>query len=78
MFSPMITKKDFEEFEKDYLFQVIKNPTYRYGQAFINYFRDEVSMTYNQLDDKPSSSWELWEERDVTRAREMCLTWVEQ
>ena len=76
MFSPMITKKDFEEFEKDYLFQVIKNPTYRYGQAFINYF-GEIYLSYNVLEGKPTSSWQLWEERNNQRAREMCLTWVD-
>ena len=35
-----ITMKQFEEFEKRYMFKVLKNPDYRLGQAFINDYRD--------------------------------------
>ena len=33
-----ITWAEIAEFEKDYAFKVLANPTYRYGQAFLAYF----------------------------------------
>ena len=33
----MITQKEFDEFVKHYNWEVIKNPDYRVGQAFINW-----------------------------------------
>ena len=29
---------EIAEFEKDFTIKVLANPTYRYGQAFLNYF----------------------------------------
>lgn len=34
-----ITQLEFQEFEKDLLFKQIAYPDYRYGQAFLNYFK---------------------------------------
>ena len=34
----MISKKEYEEFLKDYTVEVLRNPDYRLGQAFLNYF----------------------------------------
>ena len=40
-----ITMREFEEFEKQYMFEVLKNPDYRIGQAFYNSFpKIAVSM----------------------------------
>lgn len=40
-----ITMQEFEEFEKQFLFDVLKNPDYRIGQAFYNTFpKIAVSM----------------------------------
>ena len=40
-----ITMKQFEAFEKQFLFEQIKNPWYRIGQAFYNSFpKIAVSM----------------------------------
>ena len=33
-----ITKQEYEEFQASFTSAVIKTPTYRYGQAFLNYF----------------------------------------
>lgn len=35
----IISKEDFKKFEKQYMLDVIRDPTYRYGQAFMNYFK---------------------------------------
>jgi hypothetical protein len=73
----MISQERFKEFEQFYLFEVIKNPDYRYGQAFLNYFHDEeeMMMTFNTL--QLDSTFNLWEERDLIKARRMCLKYVE-
>ena len=34
----MITQKEFDEFIKHYNWEILRNPDYRVGQAFINYF----------------------------------------
>ena len=33
-----VTWTEIAEFEKDFTHKVLANPTYRYGQAFLNYF----------------------------------------
>ena len=71
----MVTQLEFEEFERNYIMQLLKNPYYRYGQAFINQFVDEFHMTYNK---KPNgySVHDLWEERDSHKARQIVLDWI--
>jgi len=40
-----ITMQEFEAFEKQFMFEVLKNPDYRIGQAFYNSFpKIAVSM----------------------------------
>jgi hypothetical protein len=40
-----ITMQEFEEFERQFIFEVLKNPDYRIGQAFYNTFpKIAVSM----------------------------------
>ena len=50
-----ITMQEFEEFEKEFLFEKIKNPWYRIGQAFYNSFpkiavsmEEDGDIGYNQ------------------------------
>lgn len=69
----LITQEQFEEFEREYLVLVLKNPTYRYGQHFMNTFRD-IQMDLNE--EEGITTYYLWEERDPIRAREMCLKYV--
>lgn len=40
-----ISMQEFEAFEKQYMFEILKNPDYRIGQAFYNTFpKIAVSM----------------------------------
>lgn len=71
----MITQADFENFERYYTLQVLKNPNYRYGQAFINEFGDEFTMTYNKRENGYSVH-DLWEERNSAKARQIILEWI--
>lgn len=38
--SVKITPEDWIQFKKHYMFEFIRNPDYRFGQAFLNYFTD--------------------------------------
>ena len=38
--SVKITTEDWIQFKKHYMFEFIRNPDYRFGQAFLNYFTD--------------------------------------
>ena len=38
--SVKITPNDWEQFKKQYIFEYMRNPDYRFGQAFLNYFTD--------------------------------------
>ena len=65
----MISKLEYEEFEKHYAWVLIKAPDYRLGQAFLNYFpkvsklmlsrekgvQDEFRF-FNETDPKKSTS----------------------
>jgi len=68
----MITRREFEQFEQYWLMEVLKTPTYRYGQAFMNYFNNlEILMlSYD-------STYNLWEETNVEKARQKCLEYVD-
>jgi len=46
----IIPKEDFEKFEKQYMLDVIRDPTYRYGQAFMNYFFNSNKILSNHDD----------------------------
>ena len=52
--------QEFEEFEKRYLFEVLKNPDYRLGQAFINNYRDISNSIINDKDDGVFINNRLW------------------
>lgn len=68
----MITRREFEQFEQYWLMAVLKTPNYRYGQAFMNYFNNlEILMlSYD-------STYNLWEETNVEKARQKCLEYVD-
>jgi hypothetical protein len=70
-----LTKEDFSKFEEYFTFQVIKNPTYRYGQAFLNYFSPDAEAylrTNSHLGGNPghapSDDSILWELKSASEA----------
>ena len=65
-----ITTKQFEEFEAEFLMEHLKNLHYRYGQGFLNVFRD----IHDSIDEAERSR--LWNERDTGLAKRHCLKWV--
>ena len=55
--------QEFEEFEKRYFFEVLKNPDYRLGQAFINDYRD-ISNSMMGDEEGIGKINRLWDTKD--------------
>lgn len=68
-----ITMQEYEEFEKQFLFQVLANPDYRLGQAFSNTFRDIVRLMEEDGDLGQRAAFRLWE----TKTREEVLKLID-
>lgn len=59
-----ITMREFEEFEKQFLFDVIANPDYRIGQAFYNTF-PKIAVSLEQDGDLGfAAASHLWHSKD--------------
>lgn len=59
--------QEFEKFEQEFLFDLIKNPYYRLGQAVINNF-SQISRAIENDGDIGYMRWqELWECNDRKR-----------
>jgi len=71
-----ISKKDFQKFENYFTMQVIKEPTYRYGQAFLNYFHPYAEAYLRETSNlgTPAGVWHtpddelLWEIKSASKA----------
>jgi hypothetical protein len=71
-----ITKEDFKKFEEYFTFHAIKSPTYRYGQAFLNYFSPDAEAYLRQKSNlgigrgvhSPSDDSILWEIKSAKEA----------
>jgi hypothetical protein len=69
-----ITMKEFELFEKEFLFQQIANPSYRLGQAFINTY-PKISRSMEDDGDLGYMQWQkLWDCNDRKRVLEL-INW---
>ena len=64
-----ITMQEFEEFEKQFLFEQIKNPYYRLGQAFSNTFTELANSMEQDGDNGYNAAVRLWN----TNSREEVL-----
>lgn len=68
-----ITMQQFDEFEKYFLMDVLKNPDYRLGQAFINTFWDISNSIEQDGDMGVSTAIKLWE----AKSRDEVLTLID-
>jgi hypothetical protein len=59
-----ITMQEFEEFEKQFVFEVLKNPDYRLGQAFYNTFPEIALSMEEDGDIGYSQASRLWNSKD--------------
>ena len=72
-----ITKRQLEEFEKDFTLKVLANPKYRYGQAFLNYFPWVYRNMENDGDFGNRDIFEIYECSDRNRVLEIADFYIE-
>ena len=70
--------REFEEFEKEFLFEVIANPTYRLGQAFLNKFPEIDSNMEEDGDLGRQQSNMIWNSNDRWRVIQLLNGYIEQ
>lgn len=66
-----ITMKQFEDFEKQYMFEVLKNPDYRLGQAFYNTFPEIALSMEDDGDIGYSQANRLWNSKNLGEVLEL-------
>ncbi len=67
----MISKQQYEEFLKDYTIEVLRNPDYRLGQAFLNYFPAVDRLMNNDGDLGAADATKLFYTTNNDEAREL-------
>ena len=67
----MISKQQYQEFLKDYTIEVLRNPDYRLGQAFLNYFPAVDRLMNNDGDLGAADATKLYYTTDNNEAREL-------
>lgn len=73
-----ITMQEFEEFEKRYVFEVLKNPNYRLGQAFYNTF-PEIAVSMEEDGDLGyAQANRLWNTKDRNEVLEILDWYIEK
>lgn len=60
-----LLESDFRQFEQEYLFEKLRNPTYRYGQAFVNFCKKNNTPVLDF-----ANECTLWEIKDDKKAKE--------
>ena len=69
-----ITMQEFEEFEKQFIFDILRVPDYRLGQAFYNTF-PEIAVSMEEDGDLGyAQANRLWNTKDRTEVLEI-LDW---
>jgi hypothetical protein len=60
--SVKITPEDWQKFEKHYMMEFMRNPEYRFGQAFLNYFPELSKYLISAGERGESIERRLWNE----------------
>ena len=70
-----ISKERYEEFVKDYTWKWLKNPDYRLGQAFLNFFNEVDKIWEADGDLGKQASVNLYYEPDNKKAQAIIDRW---
>ena len=66
----MISKLEYGEFKKHYVWVLLQAPDYRLGQAFLNYF-PKISKMMLSREKGMQDEFQLFNERDPKKAQEI-------
>jgi hypothetical protein len=58
--SVKITPDEWQQFKKQYMFEFMRNPDYRFGQAFLNYFPELSKYLISAGERGESIEQRLW------------------
>ena len=75
-----LTKQEYEEFKAHYTWTLLKVPSYRYGQAFINYFHPDATEYLQSISHlggnpghHPNDDMILWNMKNKSEAEDFIL-----
>ena len=74
----MISKERYKEFEQHWIMQFIRNPDYRLGQAFLNYFPEISKIYLNSGDHGANEEYRLWNTKDSKEANTIIQKWLNE
>ena len=73
-----VSKAAYIEFQRSYMLDVIKVPSYRYGQAFLNTFPEIDNYLQSEGDEGISESAAIWSLKDTAKIKTLIeLKYVE-
>ena len=72
-----VTKDEYDEFLKDYAWELLQNPEYRLGQAFLRFFTWVDIQYHNDGDNGSREALRLWGECDTAKSQAMIDKWLE-
>ena len=64
----MISKEQYKEFEQHWIMEYMRNPDYRLGQAFLNYFPEIGKIYLDGGDHGANEEYRLWNTKDSKEA----------
>lgn len=73
-----LTKKQFDDFVKHYNWYYVQDPTYRVGQAFLNYFPAYERKLLEDGNYKQMDVAELWNDTDAERCWQQIRSYIEE
>ena len=72
----MISKAQCKEFEQHWILEFMRNPNYRLGQAFLNYFPEIGKIYLNDGDRGHDEEYRLWNTRNHAEANNIIKKWL--
>jgi hypothetical protein len=74
----VISKERYKEFEQHWIMEFMRNPHYRLGQAFLNYFPEIGKIYLNDGDHGHNEEHRLWNTRDLKEANSIIQKWINE
>jgi hypothetical protein len=74
----VISKEKYREFEQHWIIEFMRNPHYRLGQAFLNYFPEIGNHYLNDGDLGHNEEHRLWNTKDLKEANSIIQKWINE
>ena len=74
----VISKEQYKEFEQHWIMEYMRNPDYRLGQAFLNYFTEIGKIYLDGGDHGANEEYRLWNTKDSKEANTIIQKWLNE